>query len=222
MWFFWRAHPITLATLYGPLFLLAAGYWFGEPRPRKLAYWLIIGIPLLVVVGLGIEPSIRVASRVDDMDRDARRIAGNGVDLIWAPRGPGWPDPGSASWDEAVDVCRHLSLDGTTVMDTPQDIWRLPTVEEFVRSQHRGNENCGGRWDAESGTPSYQRYPDKESPLWATDSLVIYWVGWHGGGPPASVQGRIPRYGSTSQQIVQIPVLGFSSRAGAGSGFGTG
>jgi hypothetical protein len=44
-----------------------------------------------------------VLTRVDDGDRGARLIAGNGVTLIWAPAGPGWnwkqPWGGYPSWD---------------------------------------------------------------------------------------------------------------------------
>ncbi len=175
LWFFWGIHPQVLTLLCVPLLLLAAGYAFGTARPRWLACSLLIGIPSLVTVGFGIEPAIRVANRVDDMDRGARRITGNGVDLIWAPRGPGWPQPGGASWDEAVEICRHLSADGTTLLESPQNIWRLPTVEEFVRSQHRSGANCQGAWDADTARPTYKKRPDKESPLWATDGNVIYW-----------------------------------------------
>ncbi len=175
VWFFSGAHPQVLATFYVPLLLLAFGYAIGIPRPRWLAYLLIVCVPLLVTIGFGIEPAVRIARRVDDMDRGARRIVGNGVDLIWAPRGPGWPQPGGKSWDDAVEICRYLSEDGMTVMAAPQDIWRLPTVEEFVRSQHRGHKNCNGIWDADAKRPVYERHPDKESPLWATDSNVIYW-----------------------------------------------
>jgi hypothetical protein len=71
--------------------------------------------------------------------------------------------------------CRYLTADGTAVADTPQDIWRLPTVEEAVRSQCRHGRNCEGTWDAATRMAFYERRPDKESPLWATDSQVVYW-----------------------------------------------
>ncbi len=177
IWFFWGIHPETLATFYVPLTLLAFGYGIGTPEPRKWAYCLIVGIPWMVAIVCGIEPAIRVAGRIDDMDRNARRVTGNGVDLIWAPEGPGWPlrKHGGGSWDEAVRISRHLSEDGTTVMEEPQNVWRLPTVEEFVRSQHRNGENCNGQWDPQTRRATYERRPDKESPLWATDSNIIYW-----------------------------------------------
>ena len=30
-------------------------------------------------------------------------------------------------------MCRYLAADGKSIAGTPQDIWRLPTVEEVVR-----------------------------------------------------------------------------------------
>ena len=39
----------------------------------------------------------------------------------------------------------------------------------------RHGQNCGGTWDESSRQTSYQRTPDKESPLWDTHSKVIYW-----------------------------------------------
>ena len=39
---------------------------------------------------------------------------------------------------------------------------------------HRYGQNCGGTWDLASRTVSYERTPDKESPLWDIHTLVIY------------------------------------------------
>jgi hypothetical protein len=51
----------------------------------------------------------------------------------------------------------------------------LPTVAEAVQSMQRHGQNCGGTWDAASGRASYERTPDKESPLWDVHSQVIDW-----------------------------------------------
>ena len=68
---------------------------------RNLRYLLAIGIPLLLGIGLSIEPAIRISSRVDDGYRGQRLIEGNGVTLIWAPAGPGWmTSTSSPSWNE--------------------------------------------------------------------------------------------------------------------------
>ena len=73
---------------------------------------------------------------------------------------------------EAVD---RAIAEGTTLASSPQDIWRLPRVEEAVRSMARHGENSGGVWDADAGQASYETRPDKESPLWNVHSQVIYW-----------------------------------------------
>ena len=79
------------------------------------------------------------------------------------------------SWHDAVQQCRYLAEDGLSVADMPQDVWRLPTVEEAVRSMCLHGKNSGGKWDASTFTATYNQRPDKESPLWDTSSQVIYW-----------------------------------------------
>ena len=79
----------------------------------------------------------------------ARLVHGNGVDLIWAPDGPGWPRAGG-NWYDAQQVCQYLGEDGLTPAPAPQHIWRLPTVDEAVRSMARHGQNSGGVWDAET------------------------------------------------------------------------
>jgi hypothetical protein len=149
-------------------------FLWGRPRPKRAAYVLAAGLPLLIVLGFGAEPAVRVSRRFDDGDRGARVVEGNGVTLLWAPAGPGWTRGGLVSWSEAVDRARHLNEAGTALADEPQDIWRLPTREEVVRSLTRGNLNAGGTWDAQTGQASYERRPDKESPLWDPYAPLIY------------------------------------------------
>ncbi|MCP4544732.1 MAG: formylglycine-generating enzyme family protein [Chloroflexi bacterium] len=96
------------------------------------------------------------------------------MNLIWAPDGPGWPCTG-VDWYEAEQVCQRLGEDGLTLAPEPQNVWRLPTVDEAVRSMVRHGQNSGGAWDAEIAEATYQTRPDKESPLWNTYSQVIYW-----------------------------------------------
>lgn len=175
VWFLRNASSAVVAPLVvGPLLLLAAAYWYGRPLPRKRAALVLLCLPLATLLVAGAEPALRVASRIDDGNRGARRLAANGVDLVWAPEGPGWPRDG-VDWSEAARRCRYLNADGNALADTPQDIWRLPSVEEAVRSQARHGENSGGVWDAARAKASYRRTPDKESPLWDVRSKVIYW-----------------------------------------------
>jgi hypothetical protein len=157
-----------------PLMGIGVLYWFGRPQPRRIAVSLAIGLPLLTLIISGIEPVLRVSQRLDDGDLQARLVQGNGIDLVWAPEGPGWPRTGT-NWDEARQVCQYLGEDGLTLAPTPQHIWRLPTVDEAVRSMARHGQNSGGVWDAEITKATYKTRPDKESPLWNAHSQVIYW-----------------------------------------------
>lgn len=218
--------PISgILVLIGALFLheagarqrrLAAGW---EPSAqwgrRHLRILLALGFPLLVIVGASIYWLPRLLTRLDDGDRGARLIAGNGVTLVWAPEGPGWgrgSDPqhpfGASlpgeilSWnalarygvppvglgDKPGDVdattsdmsvaglCRYLDTAGFTLRDEPQNIWRMPTTEELVRSLVRHGENAGCVWDGSAERATCAVEPDKETPLWAPDwSPIYYW-----------------------------------------------
>jgi len=72
---------------------------------------------------------------------------------------------------------RYLSADGLTLMAEPQDIWRMPTVDESVRSLVRDGKSAGCAWDGKSYQVSCLVLPDKETPLWAADrSPIYYWA----------------------------------------------
>ena len=60
-------------------------------------------------------------------------------------------------------------------METEQNIWRLPSVEEAVRSMMLHGENAGGVWYADIEKAVYEKTPDKETPLWDVNSKVIYY-----------------------------------------------
>ncbi len=82
----------------------------------------------------------------------------------------------SAEDMQTYNLCRYLSEDGLTLMDQPQDIWRMPTTDELVRSLARHGENAGCTWKGEVARQSQCTIvPDKESPLWASDQPVIYY-----------------------------------------------
>jgi len=164
--------PVTVLVIGVGLLWL-----FGEAPARRPAGYVLFGVPLLVVVIAGAYPAYRVGTRLTDVSPDARLVVGNGVSLVWAPAGPGWVRGArnSASWVEAVDICSRLSEDGRRLLDQPQNVWRLPTVEEAVRSMARHGENSGGVWDPETGRASYAVQPDKEPPLWDPLSETIYW-----------------------------------------------
>lgn len=75
---------------------------------------------------------------------------------------------------------RYLTADGTSLAPRPQDVWRMPTVREIVRSLVRNGENAGcvppegDLAEGVRGRASCRETPDKESPLWATDYPFIY------------------------------------------------
>ena len=175
IWFFSGASFSVLGLLIViPFAVLGLIYYFGEPYPLKWAYRLIIFVPLIIVLVISIPQGIKVSNRINDGDFGMRIVKGNNVTLAWAPRGPGWPDRG-VSWEEAQDICRHLSDDGLKIMETEQNIWRLPSVEEAVRSMMLHGENAGGVWYADIEKAIYGKTPDKESPLWDVHSKVIYY-----------------------------------------------
>lgn len=173
-WFFQVLTNTVMLLLIAPLIGLGALYWFGRPHPRKVAVFVAVGLPMLTLIVFGISPVLRVSQRIDDGNLQARVVQENGVNLVWAPDGPGWPRAGT-NWHDAQRVCRHLSEDGFILAPVTQDIWRLPTTDEAVRSMARHGQNSGGVWHAEIAEATYMTTPDKESPLWNTQSQVIYW-----------------------------------------------
>jgi len=157
-----------------PLAGLGLLFFFGRAKPRKIAYLLVYALPIIILIITSTFGFIRVSKRIDDGDYGQRRVEAGSVCLIWAPRGPGWPDDG-ASYDEAKEICARLNKDGTEILDEKVEIWRLPTVEEAVASQMLHGENAGGKWDSEDENVIYIFTPDKETPLWDPRSKVIYY-----------------------------------------------
>jgi hypothetical protein len=157
-----------------PLFGLALLYWFAHLEHRRFAYVLVLGLPLLQIFGIGTYHAIRVANRYNDNNFTGRQVNGNGIALMWAPQGPGWPDNGT-SWDEAKNICAHLNNDGTKIQNDELHIWRLPTIDEAVRSMAYHGRNAGGIWDSSAKAATYKIQPDKESPLWNIHLKTIYW-----------------------------------------------
>lgn len=153
---------------------LGALYYVGRPSPRIWAFPVLVVPPLVMVAGLSVEPAWRIAHRVDDGIRTARTVEGNGVRLLWAPEGPGWPQTG-CDWNEALRRCRYLSDDGMRLEAKPKDVWRLPTTAELVASLTRAGANAGGTWEPATQRADYRVRPDRESPLWIPKSQIIYY-----------------------------------------------
>jgi hypothetical protein len=157
-----------------PVLVLGALYVFGRPRPIPWARAILVVIPLLTALASGAYPAWRVWTRPRAVETAMQRIPGDGVDLVWAPAGPGWDERGF-SWFEAKRRCEHLTADGARLAATPQQVWRLPTVAEVVRTQRWRGANAGGAWHAATGRATYRVMPDKEAPLWHPYSPIIYW-----------------------------------------------
>ena len=174
IWFFNAFSNAATFLIILPLIGLGLLYWNGRLEPKRLAVSISIGLPTLTLIIAGIGPVIRLSQRINDGNLQARLIHGNGVDLTWAPDGPGWPREGG-DWYEANRSCQYLNEDGLTNSSAPQNIWRLPIVDEVVRSMSRHGQNSGGVWNAETGDVNYEISPDKESPLWNIHSPIIYW-----------------------------------------------
>ncbi|MCP5099535.1 MAG: hypothetical protein GY943_28610 [Chloroflexi bacterium] len=204
----------------GILFLIEAHFKKRWPVPhittlpwwrRNLRYLFVLVPSLLIFIGFSVFYLPILVRRIDDGNRDAQLIAGNGVTLIWAPEGPGWNWQqawgGYPSWQhialygsapigmddkpgygsqigvfanqaqmDSLNVCLYLGDNGLTLMNQPQYIWRMSTVDEYVRSLTRHGENAGCRWQGEeNGQVACDILPDKESPLWNPQLAPIYY-----------------------------------------------
>lgn len=93
--------PVSgMLALTGALFLMEARYQGRlraegrQPDPRwwrrNLRYLIACGVPLAIFAAVSAYHVPILLQRVDDGDRGARLIEGNGVTLVWAPEGPGW------------------------------------------------------------------------------------------------------------------------------------
>lgn len=157
-----------------PIVILCILYWYADIQMKRLALFITVAIPFLQMILIGAYHYNNVSQRIDDKNFEIRSIQGNGVELLWAPKGPGWPDDGT-SWEEAVQICQRLNADGKTLSDSAVNIWRLPTIEEAVKSSVYHGQNAGGSWDPVNKKATYTHRPDKESPLWNMHLKTIYW-----------------------------------------------
>jgi hypothetical protein len=105
-----------LLVITGVLFLLEGRYrrqrraagWKPPQRwlRRNSRYLFAVGLPLLTALLVTILFVPWLGERFDDGNRGARLLEGNGVTLVWAPKGPGWnwhPLEGHGrrpSWDD--------------------------------------------------------------------------------------------------------------------------
>lgn len=127
------------------LAIIGLAYLKGRPQPRWLAMGLVAGMPVVMFLICAVEPLWRINHRRDDGSTAARRVKGNGVELVWAPAGPGWPQQGGQKFDETEKMVARLTEDGLSLSDFPQNVWRMPTADEVVRSLTRDGQKCRRR-----------------------------------------------------------------------------
>jgi hypothetical protein len=204
------------------LAIMGIAYLKGRPRPRWLAITLVVAFPIAVCLIFAVEPVWLISHRIDDGITAARRVRGNGVELVWAPAGPGWPREGSETLEDAEKIVSRLTEDGLSLADSPQNIWRLPTVDEVVRSLTRDGENAAGEWNANLERAKYRVVPDKESPLWQSHSPVVYW--WTSSRIPESrtsdkPDGRVAYIVSYQGNVSKLYTFVSSAYAGGWLGF---
>jgi len=167
--------PVSgLLILTGVLFLLEGRYrqkrraeGWAAPKSwfrRNLRHVLALSIPLLVAIGLSVHFAPLILTRVDDGDRGARLIAGNGVSLVWAPKGPGWnwkqPWGGYPSWD-------RLALYGVP----PVGLGDKPGYENRHATQEDMERTGLCRYLSEDGT-TLMAEPQNIWRMPATDEIV--------------------------------------------------
>jgi hypothetical protein len=93
--------------------------------------------------------------------------AGNG---LLDPTGTGAPLMG------ATEYCNYLEADGSTIAETPQNIWRLPTIGELLQGLNQGfmiNTDGGGFYN---GYGYWSSTPNASSP--GSAWLASDWSGY--------------------------------------------
>jgi hypothetical protein len=110
-------------VIVGALFLLEGRYrWQRRTmgwtplvlRPhRHLRYVVVLAPSLLAAIVLTIYFAPFLLTRYDSGDRGAQHIEGNGLNLVWAPEGPGW------NWRPWGDQGRWLSWDDIALYGAP-------------------------------------------------------------------------------------------------------
>ncbi len=92
--------------------------------------------------------------------------------------GYGWEIGVFASAEDMAkyNVCLYLEEDGLTLAGSPQNIWRMPTVNDYARSLTRDGKNAGCLWQGKGHEEiTCANPPNKETPLWAPDLEPIYY-----------------------------------------------
>ena len=161
----------------------------------------------------GIRPSQEAGRLLLTANLSWNEIAFYGVHPLGYGEKPSIQDRNATEIDmQITGLCRYLSEDGLSLMAEPQNIWRLPTTDELVRSLVRGSENAGCVWGGRSDRADCRVQPNKDAPLWDADASPIYYysgeeyaqdsawvVPYTGGGMFGGVIGAQPKNGGNSR-----------------------
>ena len=84
--------------------------WTPQSKWWRRNFWYLFAVipPLGICIGLSINSLPFVLTRVDDGDRGARLIEGNGENLVWAPEGPGWNWKQDLRWLSLLEYDRLI------------------------------------------------------------------------------------------------------------------
>lgn len=124
----------------------------------------------------GVGPSQEAGELLAGANLSWNAIAFYGVAPVGYGEKPGIQGRDATELDmRATGLCRYLSADGTRLLSDPQDVWRMPTTDEIVRSLVRGGQVAGCEWDGQSGSARCQVQPNKDTPLWDPAASPIYY-----------------------------------------------
>ena len=125
----------------------------------------------------GVGPSQDEGKLLDGANLSWNAIAFYGVPPVGFGDKTGYTGRNATETDmQVMGLCRYLSEDGTALLHEAQDIWRMPSTDEIVRSLVRKGENAGCSWDGVSMHAECNIQPNKDSPLWAPEASVIYYL----------------------------------------------
>jgi hypothetical protein len=128
----------------------------------------------------GVGPSQGAGELLPGANLSWNEIAFYGVPPVGFEEKPGYVHRNATEADmQNTGLCRYLCEDGTALMSEPQDIWRMPTTDEIVRSLVRRGESAGCtlRGAQDGGIPQADCavQPNKDTPLWDPDASPIYY-----------------------------------------------
>jgi hypothetical protein len=124
----------------------------------------------------GIGPSQEAGELLSGANLSWNAIAFYGIRPVGFGEKPGSLERDATEADMRVTgLCRYLSADGSALMAEPQNIWRMPTTDEIVRSLVRRGQNARCSWNGTSDQAKCLVQPNKDTPLWGPDASPIYY-----------------------------------------------